>query len=79
MVRTIITLDAEDKTWLDRRAREESTTMAELVRRAVRQYRRETETTVVDFDTLLEKTRGLWTKGDGLIWQRRMRSEWRER
>lgn len=79
MVRTIVTLDPEDKEWLDRRARAESVSMAQLIRQAVRRYRRETEAGEPDFDALLRKTSGLWTKGDGLDWQRRIRDEWAER
>ena len=29
-----------------------------------------------DFDTLLDNTQGIWTKGDGLEYQQRMREEW---
>lgn len=76
MVRTIITIDAEDKAWLDRRAAQESITMTELVRRAIRKYRDTAETTDDGFDVLLEKTRGTWKRGDGLAWQRRIRDEW---
>lgn len=79
MARTIITLDPEDKEWLDRRARSESVSMAELVRRAARRYRQEAEAGEPDLDTLLRKTSGLWKEGDGLAWQHRIRDEWAER
>ena len=29
-----------------------------------------------DFDALLAQTRGIWTSGDGLDYQRRLRDEW---
>jgi hypothetical protein len=29
-----------------------------------------------DFDSLLEQTKGIWTKGDGLTYQRKLRQEW---
>jgi hypothetical protein len=29
------------------------------------------------FSELLEQTRGIWKKGDGLAYQRRLRREWR--
>ncbi|HTQ79202.1 MAG TPA: ribbon-helix-helix protein, CopG family, partial [Thermoanaerobaculia bacterium] len=41
MIRTIISLDPEDKLWLDRKAEEENVTMTELVRQAIRRYREE--------------------------------------
>jgi hypothetical protein len=28
---------------------------------------------------LLDETRGLWPRGDGLAWQRALRDEWRDR
>ncbi len=30
----------------------------------------------LEFDTLLDKTKGIWTKGDGLTYQQKMREEW---
>ena len=29
-----------------------------------------------DFDTLLENTKGIWTHGDSLTYQRQLRQEW---
>lgn len=29
-----------------------------------------------DFDTLLDNTKGIWRKGDGLEYQQKMREEW---
>ncbi|GEM_PF-2163027 len=31
---------------------------------------------VNDFDTLLDNTKGIWTHGDGLTYQRKLRQEW---
>jgi hypothetical protein len=31
---------------------------------------------VNNFDDLLEQTKGIWTKGDGLTYQRKLRQEW---
>ncbi len=39
MVRTVISLDPEDKRWLDQKARAEQVPTAEVVRRALRRYR----------------------------------------
>ena len=73
MVRTIISLSGEDKSWLDRTAQESGLSMAELVREAIRRMRRQEE---VAFDKLLNKTSGLWREGDGLAYQQRVRQEW---
>jgi hypothetical protein len=43
MVRTALSLETEDKIWLDRKAREEQVSMAELMRRAIRLFRKESE------------------------------------
>jgi len=29
-----------------------------------------------DFDTLLDNTQGIWTNGDGLDYQQKIRAEW---
>jgi len=47
--------------------------MAEVVRRAIRRMRDQEKTSV---DDLLRQTRGVWRKGDGLAYQRRLRREW---
>ena len=76
MTRTIISLDPDDKAWLARMAKRERTPMTELVRRAVRQFRKQSGSETTPFDTLLGKTAGLWTQGDGLAFQDRLRGEW---
>lgn len=77
MVRTVISLDEKDKQWLDARAREEHVPMAEVVRQAVRRLREESAREARGLDEILQKTSGIWKKGDGLAYQRRMRGEWK--
>ena len=74
MTRTIISLDDEDKAWVERKAEAAGVPMAEVVREAIRRMRRQEG---VSFDRVLERTSGLWRKGDGLAYQRRLRREWR--
>jgi hypothetical protein len=74
MVRTVISLDPDDKAWLDRKAEEQGTTMTEVVRRAVRRLREEEERP--DFEEILRRARGTWKHGDGLEYQIRIRDEW---
>ncbi len=76
MVRTVIGLDPEDKHWLDEKAREEHVPMAEIVRRAVRKLRKESELATQPFDQVLRDTSGIWEQGDGLSYQLRLREEW---
>jgi len=74
MIRTIISLEAADKAWLERKAKEDGVPETEVVRRALRSLRRQEETS---FEDLIEQSRGIWKKGDGLTYQRRLRREWR--
>ncbi len=74
MTRTIISLEEQDKLWLDRKAREEGVSTAQLVRKAVKSMR---EADQGKLDQVLQATRGVWRDGDGLRYQRRIRREWR--
>lgn len=76
MVRTVVSLDPEDKAWLDRKAQEEHLAMAEVVRRAIHLYRQHEETAQEATLRLLQKTAGIWSQGDGLEYQQRLRDEW---
>ena len=76
MIRTIISLDADDKRWLDRLAESERTSMTELVRRAVRLLRQTLPAPEPSLEELLESTAGTWEGGDGLAYQERVRGEW---
>ncbi|MEA2563260.1 MAG: hypothetical protein QOH06_4764 [Acidobacteriota bacterium] len=80
MIRTLISLEDEDKRWLDRRAKEEGATMAHVVRTAVRRYREQCEREAGEpsMEELLQRTSGLWKGGDGLEAQLRLRGEWEE-
>lgn len=76
MVRTVISLDEDDKLWLDHRAAEEGVPMTELIRRAVRLLRDQAPADHQSLDDLLTATSGLWKQGDGLNYQERVRREW---
>lgn len=77
MVRTVISLDDDDKSWLDEKSRSEHVPMTALVRKAIRHFRRsEAATSPEGVAALLEATKGVWRRGDGLAYQRRIRSEW---
>ncbi len=73
MTRTVISLDPQDKRWLDEEARRTGKSMTEVVRMAIRSLREQREKS---FDDLLQQTSGTWREGDGLAYQRRVRSEW---
>jgi hypothetical protein len=73
MTRTIISLDPQDKAWLDRKARKDGVAMTQVVREAVRRMRQQEE---ASFEKLLKDTSGIWRKGNGLTWQRKLRKQW---
>ena len=79
MIRTVVSLEDEDKAWLDRKAEENQVSMAEVVRQAVRRYREESDREAQPLRQLLQATSGIWKGEDGLAYQRRIRREWDER
>lgn len=78
MVRTLISLPQEDKAWLERRAKEEGVSMAEMVRRAIERFRDEPLAEPLTTRDLLARTAGIRTGEDGLALQKRLRGEWSE-
>lgn len=70
-------MSEEDKEWLDRQARRENTTMTQVVRRAIHEYRRKAAgMKSISLDDVLKRTRGTWKGENGLAYQRKMRGEW---
>ena len=76
MIRTIVSLEEETKTWLDLKAAEEKVSRAELIRRALQFYRKASEIQARSFRRILEETSGIWKGEDGLSYQLRVRDEW---
>jgi len=75
MVRTVVSLEEDDKRWLDERAQKEGVPMTELIRRGVRLLRGESRRARPELSDLLERTAGVWKHGDGLKYQEKMRRE----
>lgn len=65
MIRTVFRVEPEEKDWLRRCARSERVPMAEVVRRAVRQYRVRRESPPAPDQLLLWRDPGLWAAADG--------------
>ena len=76
MVRTVISMEEEDKAWLDEKAAQEGVPMTALVRRAIRLLRQREGLSDLPLSDLLARTQGIWRAGDGLAWQRSLRDEW---
>ena len=72
MTRMILNREDRDKSWLERKARQEEVSTAEVVRQTVRRMQYAEEESL---DQVLAATRGVWRKGDGLRCQRSVRRE----
>lgn len=73
MTRTIISLENDDKQWLDEESRRSGLPKSAIVRLSIRYMRLDRERS---FEKLLTQTSGTWKEGDGLEYQERLRSEW---
>jgi hypothetical protein len=72
--RTIITISDEEKQWLKSYSQTHRISLAEAVRKGIHCLKSvEREKT---YKTLIEETKGIWRRGDGLDYQKRLRSEW---
>lgn len=76
MKRTLISLEDQDKAWLDEAAAREGAAATELVRRAVKLLRERQGLEQQPLSELLRRTRGLWRGEDGLDYQVKLRNEW---
>jgi hypothetical protein len=74
MMRIILSIEEQEKSWLERKAREDGVSMSEVVRKAVQRMR---EADQGKLDRILKATSGIWRGGDGLRYQRKIRREWR--
>ena len=72
--RTIITLPQEDKEWLEGYSKAHKVSVAKAIRKGIEKLK-ETDG-LQTYRALVEKTRGVWKRGDGLRYQVNMRSEW---
>ena len=72
--RTIITIPEEDKRWLESYSSLHRVSVAEAIRQGIRRLK-EAEL-YENYQTLVQNTKGIWKKGDGLTYQKKMRAEW---
>lgn len=71
--RTIVTLSEEDKLWLESYSKAFTISVAQAIRQGIGRLKgAETQKT---YHALVQNTRGIWEKGDGLTYQKRIRSE----
>ena len=72
--RTIITLPEELKRWLQSYSRAHGISLAEAVRQGVQKLKVSEQQEL--YRPLVDSTKGIWEKGNGLEYQENMRSEW---
>jgi hypothetical protein len=75
--RTIITLPDEDKVWLEGYSRTRNISMAEAIRQGIRKLKESMQPD--NYRNVLNQTKGKWKAGDGLEYQKKIRSEWNGR
>ncbi len=72
--RTIITISEEDKMWLESYSSLHRVSVAEAIRQGIRKLK--DAELFENYQALVQNTKGLWKKGDGLDYQKEIRSEW---
>ena len=74
-LRTIITMSENDRNWLESYSKTSGISMAEAIRRGIARLREQEQEDL--FQAILEETKGIWSREDGLEYQEKLRSEWR--
>ena len=72
--RIIISIPDEDKLWLEGYSKVHKISVAEAIRQGIDQLKRAKRQQT--YRQLVENTRGIWQKGDGLAYQKKLRAEW---
>ena len=72
--RTIITISEEDKRWLESYSSLHRVSVAEAIRQGIRKLK-EAEL-FENYQTLVQSTKGIRKRGDGLAYQKKIRDEW---
>ena len=75
--RTIITLSEEDKRWLENYSSLHQISMAEAIRQGICKLKE--AALFENYRTVVQNSKGLWKKGDGLNYQQKIRAEWNSR
>jgi hypothetical protein len=72
--RAKISISDEEKSWLESYSKVRGISVAEAIRQAIMHLREQEGQST--YQSLVAQTRGVWKKGDGLEYQKRLRSEW---
>ena len=72
--RIIVTITDKDKLWLEGYSKVHKISVAEAIRQSIGELKKAQERRT--YEGLVESTSGIWQRGDGLEYQREIRSEW---
>lgn len=75
--RTVITISNDDKSWIEAYSKSHNISMAEVIRKGIAELKEKEAEGL--YKTLVNETKGVWEKGDGLKYQKQIRAEWDER
>ena len=75
--RTIITISDKDKSWLEAYSKSHGISIAETIRRGISELKEKESENL--YKTTVHETQGIWEEGDGLEYQKKIRSEWSEK
>ena len=76
MIRTLVSLHEEDKNWLDNYSHLKHSSIAEVIRTAIKQYKENVQSK--EEKSIFTDTAGLWKEHneDGLKYVEKLRQEW---
>jgi len=72
--RTIITIPDDYKVWLESYSKAYNVSISEAVRQGIFILKETMEKNT--YQRLIKNTKGIWKKGDGLKYQKKIRAEW---
>jgi hypothetical protein len=72
--RTLITISDQERRWLVSYIRTNRVSMAEAIRRGIACLK--SSEGLSTYYKLVNNTKGIWAKGDGLKYQEQLRAEW---
>jgi len=73
--RIIITISEQEKLWLTDYTETHGISIAEALRRGIACLK--ASESLESYQKLVNDTKGIWSKGDGLRYQEQLRSEWK--
>ena len=72
--RTIITISDQERQWLGDYTKTHGISMAEAIRQGIAYLK--ASQSLASYQKIVSDTKGIWSKGDGLKYQKRLRTEW---